>query len=484
MFKIPKMETFFRQLSKFAKENKFAIISGNLSLSYGDFMLRILSGAKFLQKNNVDSSFTVAVYIKDEIEHLIATLSLFLVGANKITLASHDSILNHSDLISNAEVKIVLTTDQFFVSDAIKAIFWRPEYGTHYDDSECCFFDDGHIFIRTSGTTGKPNILKFNQEQLAHQSIRHPEYENETLLRLASVEYNNSIRHRLYCVYMGGVNVFYNKDKDPDLLAFIERYGVTCLDVSRMHLDNLTRLIQHKELNGVKIRTGGSPVPFSLRTKVIQCVSERLYVRYATSETGGISMANPKDHNKFESSGKPLKGVQIGIFDSNFSRLPNCSIGRIGMVIPGMANEYYKNPTQTAARFNNGWFFPGDTGFIQDDGSIVILAREDETIIMNGLNIFPKEIEQVLEAHPDVSNAVAVGIESRVHGTIPVAAVVLKPDVNLNPNELLFWSKELLALKSPKKIIVISKIPKSPEGKVLRKKVLDFFEIKSKKKVN
>jgi long-chain acyl-CoA synthetase len=195
-------------------------------------------------------------------------------------------------------------------------------------------------------------------------------------------------------------------------------------------------------------------------------------------------MANPKDHNKFESSGKPLKGVQIGIFDSNFSRLPNCSIGRIGMVIPGMANEYYKNPTQTAARFNNGWFFPGDTGFIQDDGSIVILAREDETIIMNGLNIFPKEIEQVLEAHPDVSNAVAVGIESRVHGTIPVAAVVLKPDVNLNPNELLLWSKELLALKSPKKIIVISKIPKSPEGKVLRKKVLDFFEIKSKKKVN
>jgi long-chain acyl-CoA synthetase len=478
------LETFFKKISAFAKYNKLAIAASNFTLSYRDLFCRVIAGAKFLQENGIDSSCIVGVSIKDEVEHLIATLSLLLLGARKITIASHDSIKNHLDLISQVEITSILTKDEDFVSDSLNLIFWSPEYGGHYKDSEYSFIDNGHIFIRTSGTTGKPNILEFNQEQLACQSIRHPEYQNEILLRLASIEHNNSIRHRLYCVYMGGVNVFYNKNKEPDLLAFIRRYGVTCLDVSRMHLDNLTRLIKHKELNDVKIRTGGSSVPFSVRSKVIQTVSEKLYVRYATSETGGISMANPKDHDKDESSGKPLEGVKIGIFDSKDRQLPNGSIGKIGMVIPGMVNGYYKNPEQTASRFRNGWFYPGDLGFIHGDGSIVILAREDETIIMNGLNIFPKEIEEVLEAHPDVSNAVAVGMESRVHGAIPVAAVELKPGANLTPYELLVWSKELLALKSPKKIIVIQKIPKSPAGKVLRREVLDYFEMEINKKVN
>ncbi len=475
------MKSFFKKITEFAQNNQLAIATGNIMLSYGDLLHKVIAGANFLQKNHIGSSTTVGVFIKDETEHLVATLSLLLIGAKKITLASHDSSKNHSELIEQVGINFILTTSKAFIQDFPQSVFWDPSYSAEFDNFNHAFLDNGCIFLRTSGTTGKPNILEFTQEQLALQSIRHPEYVNERLLRLASLEHNNSIRHRLYCLYMGGVNVFYDKNIDPDLLEFIDKCAVTCLDVSRMHLDNLTRLYHQKELNHVKIRTGGSALPYSLRSKVIQSVSEKLYVRYATSETGGISMANPNDHDSDECSGRPLQDVQIRIVDSNNQPLPNGSIGKIGMLIPGMVREYFKNPEQSAARFRDGWFYPGDVGFIRKDGCIVVLAREDETIIMNGLNIFPKEIEEVLESHPDVANAVAVGIESRVHGCIPVAAVVLNPGAKSTPNDLLIWAKQLLALKSPKKIIFIDHIPKSPQGKIMRREVLDYFGVSSNK---
>jgi len=469
------MKTFFMKLSEFASYDKLAIVSHDSKLSYSDLKHRVILGAQYLIDKGLSSESIVGVEIKDELEHFIATLSLLLLGAKKITFASYDSSQFKSDLILKVSINHVLVSNLNDNNTSIKSILWLPNYSNHRQQDNN-FSDDGIIFLRTSGTTAKPNILKFDQEQLALQSKRHQEYSNERLLRLASIEYNNSIRHRLYCTYMGGVNIFYNANKAPDLLDYIEKQRVTCLDVSMMHLHRLIELGPHKAFANVKVRTGGSSVSFELRQAVIQNVSKNLYVRYATSETGAISMAMPSEHDNETCSGKPLKGVQIKIVDANDQAVPQGHIGTIAVILPGMINSYYKNPEQSSLRFRNGWFYPGDMGYIREDKSIVVLGRQDEMIIMNGLNIFPKEIEAVLEQHPNVLEAVALGIESRIHGNIPVAAVILKKGCILNSNDLALWAKKILGLKSPRKIIFVQEFPRNSQNKIVRREIAMLFK--------
>jgi len=469
------MNTFYRRVDHFSKTSKMAILTSDLQLTYRDLKERVLLGAEYLSQHGVTSNSIVGMTVRDEVEHLVASLSLLLLSAKKITLASYESSKMHTDLCIRSGVNQILTLDEVCSETHIPSLLWRPNAQANMIN-QVEPSDMGHIFLRTSGTTGKPNILDFNQQQLGLQSERHPEYGNEVLLRLASIEHNNSIRHRLYCVYQGGTNAFFDKNKDPNLLDFIQKQNVTCLDVSRMHLDSLLNSNDREKLKSVKVRTGGSSVPFSIRKAFEKSVSENLYIRYATSETGAISMAVPGEHDEDACSGKPLKGVQVKIINSKGEQVSNCEPGQIGLVVPGMVKGYLNNAAQTSERFIDGWFYPGDIGFIRNDGCLVVLGRSDDTIIMNGLNIFPKEIEDILELHPDVLYAAAIGIESRIHGNIPVAVVELNSDTKLTPQELVSWAKKFLGLKSPKKIIFVPHIPRNSQGKILRKDIHLLFK--------
>lgn len=96
-------------------------------------------------------------------------------------------------------------------------------------------------------------------------------------------------------------------------------------------------------------------------------------------------------------------------------------------------------------------------------------------IILNGLNIFPAEIERLLETHPDVDCVAALGLPSQVHGQIPVAAVTLKSGVSVTAVELRGFVRESLGLRAPRRIIVLESFPRNPQGKVLKSELLKLF---------
>lgn len=446
-----------------------AIVTDSATLTYRDLFLAVKTSIAALGTLGLSSSDVVGVSLDDEVEHLIVSLAVMGIGATHITLATHDPPQVRAGIAARASVTRT-------ISGQVSEMFDRSRLASA-EASEHMEIADGPsatLYLRTSGTTGDLNIVPFSETQIGDQAQRHMEYAEERLLRLASIEHNNSKRHRLYCVWAGGTNVFRPKGAF-NLIAFVLAHGVTCLDISRMHASDIATLEGAERLSSVKLRTGGSAVPYAVRRKIEQNVTRNLYVRYAATECGAISMARPGQHDEAEPVGVPLDGVELAIVDDKGNPLPRGHSGQIRLRAAGAATSYLNSPEDSAKRFKGGWFYPGDIGCIREDGQLIIQGRRDDMIVLNGLNIFPAEIERVLESHPDVSCAAAVGLPSQIHGRIPVVALELKAGVTISTAELRDFARKALGLKAPRRILVLERLPRNAQGKILRKEIVPLF---------
>lgn len=350
---------------------------------------------------------------------------------------------------------------------------WKDAAGSAAEDLPADSL--GRILLKTSGTTGDFNVVPFTEADIGAQSARHAEYRDERLLRLASVEYNNSKRHRLYSLWNGGTNIFRPRTASA-VTELVHRHQVTCLDISRIHASDLAAAGTGTTLAHVKIRTGGSAIPIDVRRLVERNVTPELYVRYATTESGAISMAGPGQHDDDEVVGVPLPGVVLEIVDANGKALSPGETGEIRVQAAGMALGYLDSPTDTAKRFRDGWFWPGDVGTLRADGQVIVNGRADDMMILNGVNIFPAEIERVLERHHAVRIAAALPIPSKVHGHIPVAAVELHAEATTTAAELQDYARTHLALRAPRRILIVDALPRNSQGKIMRREIAKSFQ--------
>ncbi len=442
-----------------------AIVKENLTVSYHDLFQCVNRSRLALQASDFTASDVVGITLDDEVENLIVSLALMAIGAAQITLASHDTKQLRISVAERAGVsKIVSGFDPAWL---------KPEFCP--GDRRIARSERAAVvYFRTSGTTGDCNIVPLSEHQIAVQAKRNADYETERLMRLASIEHNNSKRHRLFCIWAGGTNVFRPK-ASFDLIEFVLNHSVTCLDISRMHASDIASLEGADRLSAVKLRAGGSALPYAVRKSIEENVTRKLYVRYGATECGSISVAGPGEHDEAETVGHIFDDVELEIVDNLGNRTAVDESGQIRLRAPGIATSYLNSPEDTAERFRDGWFYPGDLGCIRENGVLIVLGRSDDMFILNGVNIFPAEIERILEAHPNVSCAAALGMPSRVHGHIPVAAVEMKKNAVTSSAELRHFARAALGLRAPRRILVLDSMPRNSQGKITRHALLPLF---------
>jgi long-chain acyl-CoA synthetase len=453
-----------------ADPNRIACQGPGFRITYRELVDRVEAAAAALSDAGIDATRRVGVMIANEQDHLVACLGLLRVGAWQITLASHDTPVLRERIAERADLDTCIVCDASEVPAELRTITWPPPQrtGTLADAAE------GGILLRTSGTTGDINLVPFSSGDILMQAQRQPEYRNGRLLRPAGIEHNNSKRHRLYCLGMGGTNVFAPAGA-YSLAEFCHSQNVTCVDIALMHAAELIAARQPGAFGAVDFRVSGSGMPWPSRQRFIAAVSERLYVRYGATEIGSVSLCRPGEHSEDEGAGIPVPGVTVEIVDEQGQALQAGELGHIRLKAPGIATHYYKGPEQTAKRFRDGWFWPGDMGVLRADGSLVVKGRADDMMILNGLNIFPSEIERVLEQHPAVAVAAAVGLPSRIHGQIPVAVIELRSGESVTPADLQVFARERLALRTPRRILVVEQLPRNSQGKIRRRDLLELF---------
>jgi acyl-CoA synthetase (AMP-forming)/AMP-acid ligase II len=452
--------------------NREALAAPDRRLTYGTLIGIVDARAAALMDALPDTGGVVGISVRDEMENLTACLAVMAAGRRQITLPTFDPPDARQKLAVTAGVEIVLADDTSGALPGMPDLRWNEIEGT--SRLSVARHRVGSLLLRTSGSTGDSKLIEFDEAQLAVQLRDAADYAGRRYFRLASVEHGISLRQRLLCLLAGGTNVF-RAPEELDHAKTRTALGFDVVELSLMHAEDLIRRPDRSAFSGVTIRMTGSAVSYRMRQQLQERVSPDLYVRYGTSESGTVSMAGPAEHDADEVAGRLSPGVEVEVVDESGRPVAQGARGQIRIRTQGMAIGYLNAPAETAKRFVDGWFVPGDIAWFRADGQLVIAGRSDDMMILNGLNIFPKEIERALELHPAVRAAAALSLDSPVHGQIPVAAVQLEAGADIDALDLQTYAREQLGLRAPRRIIIVPSLPRASDGKLHHRALLASF---------
>ncbi|MBL8747254.1 MAG: AMP-binding protein [Phycisphaerae bacterium] len=222
------------------------------------------------------------------------------------------------------------------------------------------------------------------------------------------------------------------------------------------------------------IVSGGEPLPEAVSTGFRERFGKRICEGYGLTETSPVTNWCPPDADRPHSVGPPLPGVRERIvnWETGHELAPG-EEGEIRIKGPNVMRGYYKLPAETAAAFDEeGWFRTGDIGRLDHDHFLSITGRLKEMIIVGGENVFPREIEEVLDKHPSIAASAVIGVRDHIRGELPCAFVELKAGASFDEPALRTWCRERLAgFKVPREIHCIEKLPRNPTGKILRREL-------------
>ncbi|MGZ4322365.1 MAG: AMP-binding protein [Solirubrobacteraceae bacterium] len=206
--------------------------------------------------------------------------------------------------------------------------------------------------------------------------------------------------------------------------------------------------------------SGSAPLPAELHRALAERGGQQVLERYGMTETL-MNVSNPYDGERRAGSvGLPLPGVEL--------RLSNGQDGEIQLRGPNIFAGYWERPQATAESFDDGWFCTGDLGGLDPDGYLRILGRSKELIISGGFNVYPREVEEVLLAHPAVAEVAVVGAPSDEWGEVVAAFVVPTGNTPTAESLLTFAAEQLAPFKRPRLIHFVDTLPRNALGKVLK----------------
>ena len=289
----------------------------------------------------------------------------------------------------------------------------------------------------------------------------------------------------LPCWLRGATHVIVPEFKPEIAFDVIEEEKVTAIKtvptvLIRM-LDNPD--LNKKDLNSLKtIIYGASPMPVEKLKQAIRIFGPIFIQNYGQTEAPlslcllrkeeHVENGLPEGSARLASIGRPYTSVEVRVVGEDGRDVSEGEIGELTVRGDHMMKEYWKLPEETEKVLKNGWLKTRDMAKMDKDGYVFLVDRKSEMIISGGLNIYPNEVEQVLYRHPAVREAAVFGIPDEAWGEMVKAVVSLRPGASVTEVELIdFCRSRLAGFKKPKSIDFVENLPKSAEGKVLRREL-------------
>ena len=216
---------------------------------------------------------------------------------------------------------------------------------------------------------------------------------------------------------------------------------------------------------------GGEPLPPRVFEETHARTGLKLIEGYGMTETSPVIAANQPWANRPGTVGRPLAGIEIDVRNTDGKSVAPGEEGELYVRGPLVMQGYFRQPKQTADILqNDGWLRTGDIVRIDEEGFIAITGRAKEMMIVGGENVFPREVENVLEQHPNVAEAAVFGKNDSSRGEVVIACVKLKEQADTTPDELRAFCRDRLAgFKTPRQIHLMPDLPRGPTGKILKR---------------
>ena len=194
---------------------------------------------------------------------------------------------------------------------------------------------------------------------------------------------------------------------------------------------------------------------------------------YGLTEASPVVSCNPIDRErKPGSAGLPLPGVQVRAVDEDGRPLPSGSVGELTVKGPNVMKGYHGNEDATREAIVDGWLHTGDMGYLDEDGYIFIVDRKKDLILVHGMNVYPREVEEALYKHPAVKDAAVIGVTDPHHGEVPKAFITVMEGASPTEKDIKEYLRGRLAsYKVPRQVEFVDSLPMTPTGKVLKRRL-------------
>ncbi len=326
----------------------------------------------------------------------------------------------------------------------------------------------------TSGTTGRSkgamishgNLLSNARTLVALWAFS----ERDVLLHMLPIYHIHGLFVAAHCALLSGATMLFRPKFDAAVALADLRRATVMMGVPTFY----TRLLQDTELNAEAVThmrlfiSGSAPLLPETFDTFAQRTGHRILERYGMTETGMIASNRLDRPRRAGSVGWPLPGIELRVADAQGHPLPQGETGTVELRGPNVFKGYWHLPDKTAAEFRDGgWFITGDLGRMEDDGSLWLVGRGKDLIISGGLNVYPKEVELLLDAMDGVEESAVIGVPHPDLGEAVVGVLTLKKGATLDEAMTIAAIREnLAAFKTPKRLMVVDELPRNAMGKV------------------
>ncbi len=425
------------------------------------------------------------IYVPLNIAYKAAEMAYFIDNADPAALVCSSE--NESDLKLIAEkngVKHIFTMDQTGAGSWADSARQIAKQQTNHCDTQQVDVDDTAVILYTSGTTGRSkgamlthNNLKDNAQTL-HKLWGWQA--GDVLLHALPINHAHGLFVAIHCALLNGSKMYFLPGFDRDTVIKLLPKSTVMMGVPTFYTRLLARedfgpqVCQHMRL----FISGSAPLLEATFNEFEQRTGQRILERYGMTEAGMIT-SNPVDGERIAGSvGFPLPGTEARVVGNDGQILPAGEKGTLQITGKNVFKGYWQMPEKTREEFtNDGFFITGDIA-VQNDGRITIVGRAKDLIISGGYNVYPKEIESVIDDIDGVLESAVIGIPHPDFGEA-VTAVVVPSDKSQPPqtNTIIEIVKSQLAnFKVPKQVFIVDELPRNTMGKVQKNNLREQFQ--------
>jgi long-chain acyl-CoA synthetase len=430
----------------------------------------------------------VGILLKNSPEFIYALYAALKSGAVVVPINNFLKAPEIQHILDDCRIKCVVTSPDFDevvaklrgVSTVLIADLEKQPSKTAGPTWPTISPSDLAVIIYTSGTTGKPKGAMLSHHNIA-SNVRSclmalEETDDDRLALLLPMFHSFMLTVCIFTPLSVGAGIVLIKSLHPFKAAMREmilnRATIFC------GIPQIFQALAQAEIPFwmhwvLKLRmavSGAAPLARETMAAFERKMQFPLLEGYGLSEASPVVSFNPyHGMRKPGSVGLSLPGIEVRIFDDHDRELP---VGRVGEIVvrgPNVMQGYYNHPEETAATLRGGWLHTGDMGKKDEDGYIYIVDRRKEMLLVRGMNVYPREIEEVLYQYPNVREAAVVAQADEKRGEIPMAFVSPVEGATLQSDDILRFCREQLAdYKIPREIRIIESLPHTATGKIAK----------------
>ncbi|SHI19790.1 long-chain acyl-CoA synthetase [Desulfosporosinus lacus DSM 15449] len=486
-----------------------AVLSETRNYTWEEYNRQVNMMGNALRKQGVSKGDRVAICLPNSPEYLVTYFAIVKLGAIAVPFNIMFKSSEVCYIVNNSEPKVMVALAGETMNGLMKMREKIPSIekiilvGEHELDNVLsypqimqeesdelelvdCAPDEVVTILYTSGTTGQPKGAMLTHNNFYKMAELNSCYVD--LITDQDISFTGTPFCHIFFVttvlgpmYKGAAVVTAPRFFPEKALELISKFKVTHFAaVPTMYIYMLETYLKDPQRYNLRAwrnaQSAGAAMPAEYIAKIEDSFRVNFCENYGATETGSTAAYGRLGHGKAGSIGLPSDNWEVIVGDQNNQSVPQGEVGEIVLKGPGLFKGYWKMPEATEEALVDGWFHTGDLARVDEDGYIYVVDRKKHMLICGGYNIYPREVEEVLYAHPAVLEAAVIGIPHPSKGEIPKAFITLKSDCQAIEAEIIAFCKErMAAYKAPRVVEFLTEFPKNYSGKIMKKELLNRY---------